>query len=104
MKLTRKRLIRLIQESTRANSGQINMIAQMLTSTTDVATLKQFFEVAIGAGHALPDSFSVIDMIPPPIVGMTVSKDLLHAINQLKTIHHYEYDPMTRMYKIGYSI
>ncbi len=104
MKITRRQLLRLIKESTRANSGQINMIAQVLTSNTDVSTLRQFFALAIGLGHALPDSFSVNDLIPPPIVGMTVSKDLFHAINQFRTIHHYEIDPMTRMYKISYSI
>jgi hypothetical protein len=80
------------------------MIAQMLTSTTDIATLEQFFELAIGLGHALPDSFSVNDLIGPPIVGMTVSKDLFHAINRFRTIHHFKIDPITRMYRIGYSI
>ena len=104
MKLNRRRLIRLIKESVQSNSGQINMIAQMLTSNTDISTLRQIFSLAIGLGHALPDSFSVIDIIGPPIIGMTVSKDLFLAINQLKTIHHYEIDPMTRMYIISYSI
>ena len=104
MKLTRRRLIRLIQESARSNSGHIDMIARMLTSTADVDTLRQYFELAIGLGHAAPDSFDVNDLLGPPIIGMTVSGALFHAINRLKTIHHFDRDRRTRMYRISYSV
>ena len=105
MKITRRLLVRLIKESARGNSRQINKIAQLLTSSTDVDTLTQYFELAIGSGHGQPGSFDAIDLLGPPIVvSMTVSKDLFHAMNRFKTIHYFEIDPMTRMYKISYSI
>lgn len=104
MKLTRKQLIRLIKESARDDSEQINKIAKLLTLAPDVDTLTQYFELAIGTGHAQAGSFSVNDMIGTPIIGMTVSPDLFHAINQLRTIHHFDRDPATRMYRISYSL
>ena len=104
MKLTRQKLRTIILESlpSAEDPQKLDMLANMLTSHKDPSTVRQAFEVAIGLGHGQAGSFSVIDGIFSPIFGMTVSKGLFRAMQKYITIHHFKYDPATRMYKIGF--
>ena len=104
MKLTRRKLRSLILESLpqQVDPQKLDMLANMLTSHNDPITVRQAFEIAIGAGHGQAESFSVIDSLGRNIFQMTVSGELFQAMRNHISIHHFKRDPTTRMYTIAF--
>ena len=105
MKLTRKKLRKLILETTSINPQEVDMIAEYLASAKSIETARQAFELAIGLEMGLEDSFKAIGNLGgTKIVVMTVTLPLFKSISKKVRIARSKFYPSIGMYKISYLI